>query len=52
MQPLRQIRADFDTDTIVVYQAFAPAIAHAAVSAGRFVAPFSFTRGGHVGSRA
>jgi hypothetical protein len=44
MPLLRQIRADFDRDTIVVYQAFAPAIADAALAAGQFVAPFSFTR--------
>jgi hypothetical protein len=44
MPPLRQIRADFDADTIVVYQAYPPAIADAALAAGRFVAPFSFTR--------
>jgi hypothetical protein len=44
MPLLRQIRADFDRDTIVVYQAFGPAIADAALAAGRFVAPFSFTR--------
>ncbi|MFD9074170.1 DUF4291 domain-containing protein [Streptomyces lasiicapitis] len=39
-----QIRADYDADTIVVYQAYAPAIADAALRAGRFVAPFSFHR--------
>ncbi|MGW7538478.1 DUF4291 domain-containing protein [Amycolatopsis sp. NPDC054798] len=39
-----EIRADFDTDTIVVYQAYAPVIADAALRAGRFVAPFSFHR--------
>ena len=44
MPLLRQIRADFDVNTIVVYQAFGPAIADAALAAGRFVAPFSFTR--------
>src|SRR5262249_55981428 len=44
MPLLRQIRADFDGSTIVMYQAFAPAIADAAMTAGRFVAPFSFTR--------
>jgi hypothetical protein len=44
MPLLRQIRADFDTNTIVMYQAFAPAIADPALAAGRFVAPFSFTR--------
>jgi hypothetical protein len=40
----RQIRADFDAATIVVYQAYAPAVADAALAAGRFVAPFSFNR--------
>src|SRR5262245_14334067 len=44
MPLLRQIRADFDANSIVVYQAFAPVIADAALVAGRFVAPFSFTR--------
>jgi hypothetical protein len=39
-----EIRADFDRETIVVYQAYAPAIADAAIAAGRFVAPFSFGR--------
>jgi hypothetical protein len=41
---LRQIRADFDRETITVYQAYSPAIAAAAMAAGRFVAPFSFGR--------
>ncbi|MEV8436041.1 DUF4291 domain-containing protein [Actinosynnema sp. NPDC051121] len=44
MASLRRIRADFDRDTIVVYQAYPPAIADAALAAGRFTAPFSFTR--------
>lgn len=44
MPSLRQIRADFDASTIVVYQAYPPAIADAALAAGRFVVPFSFTR--------
>ncbi|GGN99039.1 hypothetical protein GCM10010112_92470 [Actinoplanes lobatus] len=44
MPLLRRIRADFDADTIVMYQAFGPAITDAALAAGRFVAPFSFTR--------
>jgi hypothetical protein len=44
MPMLRQIRADFDARTIVVYQAYAPAIADAGLAAGRFVPPFSFTR--------
>jgi hypothetical protein len=40
----REIRADFDRDTIVVYQAYNDAIADAAIAAGRFVEPFSFGR--------
>lgn len=40
----REIRADFDRETIVVYQAYSPAIADAALRAGRFVPPFSFGR--------
>jgi len=44
MAPQFQIRADYDADTIVVYQAYAPAIADAALRAGRFVAPYSFHR--------
>ncbi|MFJ8968668.1 MULTISPECIES: DUF4291 domain-containing protein [Streptomyces] len=44
MTPPFQIRADYDAHTIVVYQAYAPAIADAALGAGRFVAPFSFHR--------
>lgn len=39
-----EIRADFDRDTIAIYQAYSPAIADAALAAGRFVAPFSFHR--------
>lgn len=39
-----QVRADFDSETIVVYQAYAPAIAGPAITAGRFTAPFSFHR--------
>jgi hypothetical protein len=39
--PLRQIRADYDHDTIVVYQAYNDAIADAAVEHGRFAGPFS-----------
>ncbi|GIJ44229.1 hypothetical protein Val02_11150 [Virgisporangium aliadipatigenens] len=41
---LRPIHATFDATTIVVYQAYPPAIADAALAAGRFVAPFSFGR--------
>ncbi|WP_405792146.1 DUF4291 domain-containing protein [Streptomyces sp. NBC_00029] len=44
MTPQHQIRADYDARTIVVYQAYSPAIADAALRAGRFVAPFSFGR--------
>lgn len=39
-----EIRADYDRATIVVYQAYRPAIAEAAVAAQRFVAPFSLSR--------
>jgi hypothetical protein len=42
--PNRQIRADYDQNSIVVYQAYRPEIAHAAVNAQRFVVPFSMTR--------
>ncbi|QFQ96755.1 DUF4291 domain-containing protein [Streptomyces phaeolivaceus] len=44
MAPQYEIRADFDARTIVVYQAYAPAIADAALRAGRFVEPLSFRR--------
>jgi hypothetical protein len=40
----REIRADFDRETIVVYQAYADKIADPALKARKFVAPFSFTR--------
>ncbi|MEI5101809.1 DUF4291 domain-containing protein [Streptomyces sp. PmtG] len=39
-----EIRADYDARSIVVYQAYSPAIADPALRAGRFVAPFSFHR--------
>ncbi|MGL4552344.1 MAG: DUF4291 domain-containing protein [Gemmataceae bacterium] len=42
--PEREVRADYDRDTITVYQAYPPVIADAALAAGRFVAPFSFHR--------
>lgn len=42
--PLREIRAVFDRDTVVVYQAYCDEIADAALNAQRFVAPFSFGR--------
>ena len=44
MSPEHEIRADFDRDTITIYQAYSPAIADAALKAGRFVPPFSFHR--------
>jgi hypothetical protein len=42
--PHLEIRADYDARTIVVYQAYRPEIAQAAVAAQRFVAPFSLSR--------
>jgi len=39
-----EVRADYDAETIVVYQAYRPAIADAAVAAQRFVNPFSLNR--------
>jgi hypothetical protein len=44
MPQQREIRADFDRETIVIYQAYAPNIAEAALEAQRFVPPFSFNR--------
>lgn len=44
MTALREVRANFDAGTIVVYQAYPAAVADAALAAGTFVAPFSFTR--------
>ena len=44
MAAYREIRADYDRSTIVVYQAYNDAIADAALRAGRFVAPFSLNR--------
>ncbi|WP_093602825.1 DUF4291 domain-containing protein [Lentzea waywayandensis] len=40
----REIRADYDDQSIVVYQAYSPAIADAAVAAHRFVPPFKTER--------
>lgn len=37
----REVRADYDRDTIVVYQAYSPAVAEPALAAQRFVPPFS-----------
>ena len=44
MVPYCQIRADFDRDSIVVYQAYRQEIAEPAVKAGRFEKPFSWNR--------
>ena len=44
MTNYRQIRADYDRDSIVVYQAYRKEIALPAVEAGRFVEPFSWGR--------
>ena len=42
--PHLEVRADHDATTIVVYQAFRPEIAEAAVAAQKFVPPFSLGR--------
>lgn len=44
MTLMNHLRAQFDAHTVTVYQAYAPAIADAALQAQRFVAPFSFER--------
>lgn len=44
MVNVREVRADYDADTIVVYQAYGAAIAEPAIAHGRFVSPFSFKR--------
>lgn len=44
MAALREIRADFNRDSIVVYQAYRNQIAQPAINAGRFEAPFSWGR--------
>ncbi len=44
MTPYRQIRAEFNRDSVVVYQAYGKHIAVPAVAAGRFVLPFSWGR--------
>lgn len=44
MPAANAIRADYDRDTITIYQAYSDAIADAALAAGRFVPPFSFHR--------
>ncbi|WP_390624194.1 DUF4291 family protein [Fodinicola feengrottensis] len=42
--PARQVRAAYDDDTIIVYQAYASAIAEPAVTAQAFVPPFKIER--------
>ena len=42
--PYLEVRADHDAETIVVYQAYRPEIAEAAVAAQKFVPPFSLGR--------
>jgi hypothetical protein len=44
MPQYREIRANYDRDTITVYQAYRPEIADAALAAGKFVPPFSLGR--------
>ncbi len=44
MPGYREVRADYDERTIVVYQAFRPEIARPAVERQRFVPPFSLGR--------
>ena len=40
----REIRAQYDRDTIVIYQAYSPQIADPAIKQQQFVSPFSFHR--------
>ncbi|MFG1778045.1 DUF4291 domain-containing protein [Micromonospora sp. NPDC049048] len=42
--PLHQVRARHTADTVTVYQAYPPEIAHPALAAGRFVPPFKRER--------
>lgn len=44
LRPERQVRAVFDDETIIVYQAYSDAIADAALRAGTFVPPFQRER--------
>ena len=44
MIPYRQIRADYNRDNIIVYQAYHKEIAEPTLKAGRFVEPFSWGR--------
>ncbi len=41
---IRQVRAVFDAESILVYQAYGHEIADAALAAGTFVAPFNMNR--------
>lgn len=43
-ETMRVLRAGYTDETVTVYQAYAPAIADAAVRAGTFVAPFNRDR--------
>lgn len=44
MSKLYEIRANYDRDTIVMYQAYSSQIADPAIKQQKFVAPFSFQR--------
>lgn len=44
MAAIYEIRANYDKDTIVVYQAYSPCLADIALEKQRFDAPFSFQR--------
>ena len=44
MPQTNQIRADYDAQTLTIYQAYGAHIARPALQAGRFVAPFSLAR--------
>lgn len=44
MTAFREIRADIDRDSVVVYQAYRKQIAEPAIRAGRFAPPFSWGR--------
>ncbi|KAB8141948.1 DUF4291 domain-containing protein [Chloroflexia bacterium SDU3-3] len=44
MPSTNQIRADYDAQSITIYQAYGSAIAQAALKAQRFVPPFSLSR--------
>jgi len=44
MAEIYEIRANYDRDTIVMYQAYSDAIADIALKHQKFQAPFSFTR--------